>query len=540
MSKIVDIPEEILSLLNDEQNKIRWNILEESKTKGEEFTKRYYEHSRLKYVENYPENSKCVLCGYKFRKQEDPVDHLIPCIELRNKVLGKTYQEKEQHNEFQDFILQENHRNFLQTLDTQKTEENYFTTFLKNNNLDASNVTQIINEDNLKKMFKFYDKDNNGTIDKKEFKKLLSDLMDSLTGKIDEVVSYFSLEMKEKIGPLITLMAAVDGNFEGNPLQEMDTTLKESMKDMKKEFTKTSSLEEKFRELDINSDGVLDFEEFSVAIITFFQMFVEVLQSIKEPFEEMMKQFDFGEISGLMSMMNNEISLPKIDNEAKNFKKGQCTFGETGRNYVYQKYYRCFTCNLGYSSSVCEFCIEACHKGHEIEEVEPGPCFCDCPDNGCCKINKSNDVEEETKVEIKREEEVVSEHIGGNGGGPFEDVNTVEAFIGLRVTKNDQGYVSSIQALFANGNTGVRHGEIGFGERDLVCKEGEKITKVNVFAGAYLDSIEIVTDQGNTYGLNDDDHGGSLHVVDFAGKECIGIRGRSGSWLDGIQFVFKK
>jgi hypothetical protein len=71
-------------------------------------------------------------------------------------------------------------------------------------------------------------------------------------------------------------------------------------------------------------------------------------------------------------------------------KKGVCTYTVTKNAYKMQRSFRCVTCDLdGEGVTLCESCINVCHKGHNIVDLKTTQsCFCDCPTSGKCISNK--------------------------------------------------------------------------------------------------------------------------------------------------------
>jgi len=57
----------------------------------------------------------------------------------------------------------------------------------------------------------------------------------------------------------------------------------------------------------------------------------------------------------------------------------QCTYDLTGKQYIRQPFYTCFTCSLTGSLGFCAGCIDSCHKGHKIQYKGDIFAFCDCP-----------------------------------------------------------------------------------------------------------------------------------------------------------------
>lgn len=66
-------------------------------------------------------------------------------------------------------------------------------------------------------------------------------------------------------------------------------------------------------------------------------------------------------------------------------KSNKCTFTVTGRQYVTQTWYHCYTCGLVDSEGCCESCMKVCHKGHKLSAPTSSQFFCDCGSGGSCQ-----------------------------------------------------------------------------------------------------------------------------------------------------------
>lgn len=68
-------------------------------------------------------------------------------------------------------------------------------------------------------------------------------------------------------------------------------------------------------------------------------------------------------------------------------KNKNCTYTVTKTDYRFQRSFRCVTCKLDdEGTTLCEKCINTCHKGHEVIDLKKSQtCFCDCPNSGKCK-----------------------------------------------------------------------------------------------------------------------------------------------------------
>jgi hypothetical protein len=83
-------------------------------------------------------------------------------------------------------------------------------------------------------------------------------------------------------------------------------------------------------------------------------------------------------------------SLTKEIKEA--VENNRCTFTVTGKRFVKQKWFFCYTCGFVDSEGICEGCANVCHKGHTLSEpkgMEHGSTFfCDCGSGETCQCNK--------------------------------------------------------------------------------------------------------------------------------------------------------
>jgi hypothetical protein len=77
---------------------------------------------------------------------------------------------------------------------------------------------------------------------------------------------------------------------------------------------------------------------------------------------------------------------------AEAVRNNKCTYTVTGKTFVQQKWFFCYTCGFVDSEGVCEGCANTCHKGHSLSAprgVEYGSgFFCDCGSGDSCICNK--------------------------------------------------------------------------------------------------------------------------------------------------------
>ena len=64
-------------------------------------------------------------------------------------------------------------------------------------------------------------------------------------------------------------------------------------------------------------------------------------------------------------------------------KTGVCTRHSSGRQFVRQPFYRCYTCFTGPHMGCCHQCVSKCHKGHRTVYAGETEAFCDCGLPGC-------------------------------------------------------------------------------------------------------------------------------------------------------------
>ncbi|XVF20872.1 hypothetical protein REPUB_Repub12eG0040500 [Reevesia pubescens] len=59
-----------------------------------------------------------------------------------------------------------------------------------------------------------------------------------------------------------------------------------------------------------------------------------------------------------------------------------CTFSSSGRNFMEQHWYFCYTCDLTVSKGCCSVCAKVCHRGHRVVYSRSSRFFCDCGAGG--------------------------------------------------------------------------------------------------------------------------------------------------------------
>jgi len=84
--------------------------------------------------------------------------------------------------------------------------------------------------------------------------------------------------------------------------------------------------------------------------------------------------------------------MSKLINQA--LEQNKCTFTVTGKTYVKQKWFFCYTCGYIDSEGVCESCANICHKGHSLSDARgtstnrASSFYCDCGSGTACHCNK--------------------------------------------------------------------------------------------------------------------------------------------------------
>ncbi|CAL2035194.1 unnamed protein product [Caenorhabditis brenneri] len=64
---------------------------------------------------------------------------------------------------------------------------------------------------------------------------------------------------------------------------------------------------------------------------------------------------------------------------SKAINQGHCLFTVSGKDfYPMHNFYRCITCNSSERNSICQSCIERCHKGHTVMFLRCDRFYCDC------------------------------------------------------------------------------------------------------------------------------------------------------------------
>lgn len=126
-----------------------------------------------------------------------------------------------------------------------------------------------------------------------------------------------------------------------------------------------------------------------------------------------------------------------------------CTYIESGPEYVEQPWFHCHTCKLTGQCGVCVNCALTCHKDHDLEYHKPTKFFCDCWGSGHCQHNKEmiethmedNENDNENENEENQLEdvspEIIREIIQNGDEIPQEMLEALRRSNALRTTNID-------------------------------------------------------------------------------------------------------
>lgn len=90
----------------------------------------------------------------------------------------------------------------------------------------------------------------------------------------------------------------------------------------------------------------------------------------------------------------NDVDLlhPRSASVDEAIEQNICTYSVTGDDYAVQNWYNCYTCGLVDGEGCCEVCVNTCHRGHKVSEVQRSSSFfCDCGASGKCQSLSSDD-----------------------------------------------------------------------------------------------------------------------------------------------------
>lgn len=133
-----------------------------------------------------------------------------------------------------------------------------------------------------------------------------------------------------------------------------------------------------------------------------------------------------------------------------------------------------------------------------------------------------------------------SQIIGGNGGGPGEFTGPNYSLIGVRGKAGDA--VDRLQFLFVDISTGqcVESpilGGAGGAPFEFVAPAGQWIDKIRTKSGNYLLSLTFETNAGVS-SPKIGNGAGKEDFINLSGKRITGVKWRSGSLVDNLQFHY--
>ncbi|GAC96204.1 zinc metalloproteinase [Pseudozyma hubeiensis SY62] len=88
---------------------------------------------------------------------------------------------------------------------------------------------------------------------------------------------------------------------------------------------------------------------------------------------------------------------------------------------------------------------------------------------------------------------------------------------------------------YSNGTTS-RFGPCGGSPFRMQVGRGDRIQRISVRAGAWIDAVEVVLKNGGSSGMRGNTSGGSLRVLEPTDRrgEIVGLYGTSGDWMDSV------
>ncbi|MNR84295.1 hypothetical protein D3C72_150930 [compost metagenome] len=127
---------------------------------------------------------------------------------------------------------------------------------------------------------------------------------------------------------------------------------------------------------------------------------------------------------------------------------------------------------------------------------------------------------------------------GGRGGAPWNDAAQCQSsyVVGFRIRAN--GRVDGIQFLYANGQWGAPHGNLGNPPYtyEIALPAGQYFTTVHIRSGDSVDALGLISNTGVGYGMFGGNGGTFAAYGVTSGEKLACVTGRSGKNLD--QFIF--
>lgn len=125
---------------------------------------------------------------------------------------------------------------------------------------------------------------------------------------------------------------------------------------------------------------------------------------------------------------------------------------------------------------------------------------------------------------------------GGYGGGHFDSLKLngyINKITGIRLYGGS--YVDSIRFQI-NGEWKSKYGGNGGGKQELILKQNEHFSKIEIRSGKYIDNLKLYTNLGRWIQVGGT--GGGYHQEGDNQSVLIDCKGRSGAYIDQLQFLW--
>jgi hypothetical protein len=131
---------------------------------------------------------------------------------------------------------------------------------------------------------------------------------------------------------------------------------------------------------------------------------------------------------------------------------------------------------------------------------------------------------------------------GGPGGGVFVDSDIADEARVVEVQVHAGEYVDSVQMIYSlpNGRPleAAKHGGGGGGATSFRLEPGEYIVGISGRCGTYVDSLRIHTNRRTSQVFGGGGGDRDFHIDVPEGNQATGFRGRSGEYLDAIGLTY--
>merc|ERR1712139_559537 len=126
---------------------------------------------------------------------------------------------------------------------------------------------------------------------------------------------------------------------------------------------------------------------------------------------------------------------------------------------------------------------------------------------------------------------------GGNGGSPFKST-TAFSPAGPRITgvRLHGGTMLDAIEFQVAGVWEGKHGGGGGSSKSLILDEDEYFQEVKIRSGAQVDALELITNKVRSIKVGGG--GGIAHSEGGASRLLVDCRGRSGKYVDELQFMW--